>query len=70
MSRLIAWALSVDWALLRTQKQYLLNEADNDAVNGVLYLGVVHLIDGLQDAVVTDRLVSVEQVFGDERAAM
>jgi hypothetical protein len=59
----------VDWELLREQKMYLYNEAcnnnDDDDV-GMLYAGVVSLLDLIQDAVVADGIASAEEVFGEQ----
>jgi len=46
-----------NWDLLRTQKEWLLNNGDNEA------MGLVHLLDAIQDAVVAEGIVS-EEVFG------
>jgi len=47
-----------NWDLLRTQKEWLLNNGDNEA------MGLVHLLDAIQDAVVAEGIVSEEEVFG------
>jgi len=47
----------INWDLLRTQKEWLLNNGDNEA------MGLVHLLDAIQDAVVAEGIVS-EEVFG------
>lgn len=39
----------IDWTLLREQKEYCLNEANNNADAGHIYSGIVHLMDHLQD---------------------
>ena len=48
----------IDWDLLRTQKEWLLNNGDNEA------MGLAHLLDVIQDAVVAEDIVSEEEVFG------
>jgi len=48
----------INWDLLRTQKEWLLNNGDNEA------MGLVHLLDAIQDAVVAEGIVSEEEVFG------
>jgi len=55
----------MDWPLLREQKAYCLNEAQNS--NGLfhIYDGLVHLIDALQDAAVDDGIATIEEVFGE-----
>ena len=65
MSHLTAFALGIDWALLREQKDYCLNEMENNAEAAGIYAGLVHLIDNLQDAVVDDELCTEEDVFGE-----
>ena len=39
----------IDWTLLREQKEYCVNEANNNADAGHIYSGIVHLLDHLQD---------------------
>ena len=64
MSAIESVMLRIDWLLLRMQKAYLFNEANNDAENGHIYDGMVCLIDALQDAAVADGLATEEEVFG------
>lgn len=55
----------IDWALLREQKNYCLNEAANNAEAGHIYMGLVHLLDNLQDAAAADNPDLESQIFGD-----
>ena len=55
----------VNWPLLREQKEYCINEANNNSECSEIYDGIVHLIDALQDAVVADGIVSEYEVFGE-----
>ena len=48
----------INWDLLRTQKEWLWNNGDNEA------MGLAHLLDAIQDAVVAEGIVSEEEVFG------
>ncbi len=56
----------IDWTLLREQKDYCLNEAANNAEVGHLYMGIVHLMDSLQDAAFADGLGTEQQIFGED----
>ncbi len=51
---------SINWSLLRRQKAWLLREAQlrNEEASGLL-----HLIDAIQDAAVSDKLASEAEVF-------
>ena len=40
---------AIDWTLLREQKEYLVNEANNNPDAGHIYSGIVNLMDHLQD---------------------
>jgi hypothetical protein len=55
----------IDWALLREQKEYFLNEAANNPELEQIYSGVVNLFDALQDAAVADYLATETEVFGE-----
>lgn len=57
---------NIDWALLREQKEYCVNEAANNADCAHIYDGLTHLLDALQDAAVKDGFATFEQVFGAE----
>jgi len=48
----------INWDLLRTQKEWLLNNGDDEA------MGLTHLLDAIQDAVVAEGIVTEEEVFG------
>ena len=51
---------TIDWALLREQKQWLMSQ-ENDYAEGLLAF-----IDSLQDYAVDNYLVQEETVFGKE----
>ena len=51
---------TIDWALLREQKQWLMSQ-ENDNAEGLLAF-----IDSLQDYAVDNYLVQEETVFGKE----
>lgn len=51
---------TIDWAMLREQKQWLMSQ-DNAHADGLLML-----IDHLQDYAVDNFLVKEEEVFGKE----
>jgi hypothetical protein len=51
---------SIDWELLRTQKEWLLNNGSDEA------MGIAHLLDFIQDSVVMDGIATEQQVFGDD----
>lgn len=55
--------MNVDWALLRAQKQRLL-ELDGD---DELITGVIHFIDAFQDWSVDNGNATEEEVFGELR---
>jgi hypothetical protein len=57
---------NIDWALLREQKNYCLNESENSPTTEHIYNGIVNLMDALQDAAVEDGFATFEQVFGVE----
>ncbi len=40
---------AIDWTLLREQKEYCVNEANNNPDACEIYSGIVHLMDHLQD---------------------
>lgn len=52
--------LTIDWELLREQKQWLMSQ-DNDHAEGLLAF-----IDSIQDYAVDNYLVQEETVFGKE----
>ena len=54
----------MDWELLREQKDYCLNELDNNKEAEEIYNGIIHLIDHMQDAAVIDGIATEEEVFG------
>jgi hypothetical protein len=49
---------NIDWALLRKQKEFLLNHGGNDA------MGLAHFLDYVQDKAVEQGYPQLE-VFGD-----
>lgn len=55
----------MDWALLREQRNYCVNEAANNAEAAPIYEGLVALIEALQDSAYENRFASYEEVFGD-----
>lgn len=55
---------SLDWKLLREQKDYCFNESANNKDAEEIYDGIVNLIDHLQDAAVLDGIATEEEVFG------
>lgn len=50
--------LNIDWALLRSQKAYLLNLPECDELNGI-----ISLIDAIQDEAVDSGEFSEQEVF-------
>lgn len=50
---------NMNWDLLRKQKSFLWNNGSDAA------LGLVHLIDAIQDAAVEDGFASKLEVFGE-----
>lgn len=54
----------MNWELLREQKGYCVNEANNRPEVGEIYDGIVQLIDALQDAAILDGVATEEEVFG------
>jgi len=54
----------IDWKLLREQKEYCINEADNNTEVAHIYDGLINLLDALQDCAVDNALVSPIEVFG------
>lgn len=65
MSNLSNTVSKIDWQLLREQKDYLVNEANNwnDSAPNV-YDGIVNLIDAIQDNAIADGLATEQEVFG------
>ena len=57
--RLVAQVKNIDWKLLKRQKRWLLYD------HGEYALGLINLLDNLQDAVVADGLATEQQVFGE-----
>lgn len=64
MTNLESVMKGVDWELLREQKVFLFNEANNNSDAEEVCEGLLNLLDNLQDAVVADGLASAEEVFG------
>lgn len=64
MSSFTGIAKLMNWKLLREQKEYCINEANNNPDAAQIYDGLVHLIDALQDAAVSDGIATERQVFG------
>ena len=64
MSALNDVVSKIDWELLMEQKDYAINEAANNRECEEIYLGIVHLIDAIQDAAVADGIATDAQVFG------
>ena len=56
----------IDYSLLQEQKQYCENEAENNDEAAHIYSGLVNFIDALQNAVVTDRIATAREVFGND----
>ena len=54
----------IDWKLLREQKEYCINEADNNTEVAHIYDGLINLLDALQDCAVDNKIVSPIEVFG------
>ena len=52
--------MKIDWAMLREQKQWLLNFNDEQAI------GLVYLLDALQDQAVESGESTEIEVFGQE----
>lgn len=65
MNQCTAAVSKIDWPLLREQKLYCLNEADNNPDAKGIYEGIIALMDAIQDAAVIDGLATEEEVFGD-----
>lgn len=55
---------NMNWALLREQKEYCVNEAANAPDVAAIYDGIISLIDHLQDAAVLDGIATEDEVFG------
>ena len=55
----------LDFALLREQLEYCVNEAANNADAAPIYEGIVALLEALQDSAYENRFASYEEVFGD-----
>lgn len=51
---------TIDWALLRTQKEWLLRQSAPEAD------GLINLIDCIQDAATMDGVIGEELVFGPD----
>lgn len=57
----------IDWALLRQQKQSLLEAMESVHPSIAEDLdGILHLIDHIQDAAAADSRIGIKQVFGEE----
>ena len=65
MTNLESVMKDIDWELLREQKAYLFNEANNNRDAEEVCEGLLNLLDNLQYAVVADGLASAEEVFGE-----
>lgn len=59
---------SIDWTLLREQKTYCVNEANNRPEVGEIYGGIVQLFNELQDAAVESGIATEGEVFGKDGA--
>lgn len=57
---------SIDWALLREQKEYCANEADNKPELDHIYGGLVNLIGAIQDEALDNNIATEEEIFGAE----
>jgi hypothetical protein len=55
----------IDWALLREQKEYCVNEACNNSECSEIYEGIVGLFDAIQDAAIADGLATETEVFAE-----
>lgn len=63
------WFTTIDWPLLRDQKQTLLMLRDNAHVTpaDAIHLdGIVNLIDDMQDHAVRSFVASETEVFGEQ----
>lgn len=65
MTNLESVMKDVDWELLREQKAFLFNEANNNRDAEEVCEGLLNLLDNIQDAVVVDGIASMEEVFGE-----
>jgi vesicle coat complex subunit len=54
----------MNWALLREQKEYCMNEAENKKDVAHIYDGVFRLLENLQDAAILDGIATEAEVFG------
>jgi hypothetical protein len=50
----------IDWSLLRLQKQWLMSQEDPEGMS----LGLIHLIDAVQDHAVDSGSATEQEVFG------
>lgn len=57
--------VKLNWALLREQKEYCINEANNRPEVAHIYDGLINLLDALQDCAVDEKLVPEIKVFGE-----
>lgn len=55
---------NMNWALLREQKAYCVNEMMNNKDAEEIYSGIVSLFDHLQEAAALDGVATEEEVFG------
>lgn len=59
---------NMDWVLLRQQKAHLIAEAQKaGGESGELFMGVIHLIDAIQDGAVSNQLANEQEVFGNSQ---
>lgn len=56
--------LRMDWALVREQKTYCLNEAANRPDAAPIYEGLVALLDNLQSVAEYSALVPLDLIYG------
>lgn len=55
---------NMNWELLREQKEYCMNEAENAPDVAHIYDGVFRLLENLQDAAILDDIATEDEVFG------
>ena len=54
---------AIDWVALSTQKNHLLNAIDGKPFDEQSLMGILHLIDAIQDAAVLDGFATEDEVF-------
>lgn len=60
--------MDIDWEILRRQKATLVHLACTDVFNQQTQqdiMGVVHLLDAIQDCAVDTKEATINEVFGD-----